>query len=105
MTRDDHEISLLNSLIQITMDSVEGYREAAEETRNPVLKSQFTDRSTERMEVVSLLREQVQFLGGKPEDSGTMLGGAHRTFINLKSMVTGQDDAGVLEEVRRGENA
>ena len=103
MAREDDEIALLNGLIRITLDSVEGYREAAGDARQPALKSHFAARSTERLEVVTLLREQVQFLGGKPEDSGTALGGAHRVFTNLKALVAGEDDAAVLEEVRRGE--
>jgi len=103
MAREDDEIALLNGLIRITLDSVESYREAAGDARQPALKSHFAARSTERLEVVTLLREQVQFLGGKPEDSGTALGGAHRVFTNLKALVAGEDDAAVLEEVRRGE--
>lgn len=103
MAREDDEIALLNSLIRATMDSVEGYREAAEDVREGELKAHFAARATERLEVVTLLREQVQFLGGRPEDSGSALGGAHRVFTNLKAMVSGADDAAVLEEVRRGE--
>jgi uncharacterized protein (TIGR02284 family) len=32
-----------------------------------------------------------------------VLGGAHRMFVNLKSMIVARDDKAVLEEVQRGE--
>jgi uncharacterized protein (TIGR02284 family) len=103
MTRDDNEVALLNLLIRATLDSVEGYREAADNAGDPELKAHFAERSLERLDVVSLLREQVQFLGGQPQDDGTALGGAHRVFTILKSLVAGQNDAAIFEEIRRGE--
>jgi uncharacterized protein (TIGR02284 family) len=43
-------------------------------------------------------------LGGNPEDDGTVLAGAHRMFLNLKSMMTGQDDKAIVNEVEAGED-
>lgn len=43
-------------------------------------------------------------LGGTPEDNGTVLGSAHRMFLNLKSVVTGQDDKAIIAEVEQGED-
>jgi uncharacterized protein (TIGR02284 family) len=103
MTRDDNEVALLNLLIRATLDSVEGYREAAGNAGDPELKAHFAERSLERLNVVSLLREQVQFLGGQPQDDGTALGGAARVFSNLKLLLAGQNDAAIFEEIRRGE--
>jgi uncharacterized protein (TIGR02284 family) len=103
MASYDNDISLLNSLIATTLDSVEGYRESAKDAEDPQLKSQFGERATERTQVVAMLRDQVRSLGGTPEDDGTVLGGAHRMFVNLKSMIASRDDKAVLEEVQRGE--
>lgn len=103
MTRDDNEVALLNLLIRATLDSVEGYREAADNAGDPELKGHLAERSLERLNVVSLLREQVQFLGGQPQDDGTELGGAPRVFSNLKLLLAGQNDAAIFEEIRRGE--
>jgi uncharacterized protein (TIGR02284 family) len=103
MASNNNDISVLNSLIASTLDSVEGYRESAKDAEDPQLKSHFGERANERTQVVSMLRDQVRTLGGTPEDDGTILGGAHRMFVNLKSKIASRDDQAVLEEVRRGE--
>lgn len=64
----------------------------------------FTARSVEREAAIRALRAEVIRLGGKPDDNGTVLGGAHRMFMNLKSVVTGRDDAAIIAEVEQGED-
>ena len=104
MADSDYDIRTLNSLIATTLDSVEGYREAAEDIDNSRFGSMFTARAQERRTVVSDLQAQVRSLGGNPEDDGTVLAGAHRVFLDLKAKVTGQDDKAVINEVERGED-
>jgi uncharacterized protein (TIGR02284 family) len=41
---------------------------------------------------------------GTAEDDGTVLGGAHRMFMNLKSVVTGRDEKAIIAEVEQGED-
>lgn len=104
MTDRDNDISVLNSLIATTLDSVDGYTEAAGDIENPRYGSVFSDRARERREVVSDLQAEVRRLGGDPEDDGTVLAGAHRMFLDLKAKVTGQDDKAIIDEVERGED-
>jgi uncharacterized protein (TIGR02284 family) len=104
MADTDHDISVLNSLIATTLDSVDGYREAADEIDNSRIRELFVARAAERTRVVSDLQAQVRMLGGNPEDDGTALAGAHRVFLDLKAKVTGQDDKAVIGEVERGED-
>ena len=104
MADTDHDISTLNSLIGTTLDSVDGYTEAAKDAENSRYGQLFTARATERRAVVSDLQAEVSRLGGTPEDDGTVLAGAHRVFLNLKASVTGQDDAAIVNEVERGED-
>lgn len=99
----DADIKVLNSLIETTYDSINGYRDSAEHTDDPDLKSLFRTRAAEREQVVAQLRAQVRELGGEPEDDESMLAKAHRTFLNLKS-VLGDDRKRVIEEVERGED-
>lgn len=103
VTHEDHETSLLNSLIEATMDSVEGYRESADKAANHELKGQLAERAMERLQVVALLRDQVLFLGGQLRESGSILGGGHRMFVNLKSVVASRDEDALVEEIQRGE--
>ena len=104
MSDNSHDISTLNSLIATTIDSVDGYSEAVKDSKSARFGSLFTRRASERREIASRLQQEVNRLGGKAEDDGTVLAGAHRMFLNLKSAVTGQDDKAIINEVEAGED-
>jgi len=99
-----HDISTLNGLIATTIDSVDGYRTSAEAVESPRYAELFTARASERSSVAEQLRSEVRRLGGNPEDDGTILAGAHRTFLNLKAAVVARDDKAIVDEVERGED-
>lgn len=104
MSRTSNEISTLNDLIAATFDSVDGYFQAGKNSGNSRFVAMFNARAVEREAVITTLRSEVIRLGGKPDDDGTILGGAHRMFLNLKSVVTGQDDKAIIAEVEQGED-
>jgi uncharacterized protein (TIGR02284 family) len=45
----------------------------------------------------------VRRLGGDPETTGSVAATLHRGWIDLKSAVTGRDDAAIITECERGE--
>lgn len=101
----DHDTRTLNGLIATTLDSVDGYREAAKQADNSGLAQTFTARATEREQVVRKMQDKVRAAGGNPEDDGTILAGAHRVFLSLRDAVSGdRDDDAVVAEVERGED-
>lgn len=104
MSDNSHDISTLNSLIATTIDSADGYTEAANDSENSRFTALFTSRAGERRAIATRLQQQVAALGGNPEDDGTLLAGAHRMFLNLKSVVTGNDDKAIINEVEAGED-
>jgi uncharacterized protein (TIGR02284 family) len=104
MSETSHDISTLNDLIATTYDSINGYTEAAENSDNQRFIAMFTARSVEREAAARTLRTEVIRLGGKPDDNGTVLGGAHRMFMNLKSVITGRDEKAIIAEVEQGED-
>ncbi len=104
MTETSYDIRTLNGLIATTIDSVDGYTEAAKDAENSRFAAMFTSRATERRQVANSLQAEVSKLGGEPEDDGTILASAHRTFLDLKAAVTGQDDQAIVNEVERGED-
>ena len=104
MFNQTHDVTVLNSLIETTIDSVDGYRRSAQEATNSRFSAEFLQRATEREEVVSQLRARVQELGGETQDDGSLLAAAHRTFLTLRDKVTGSDDNAVIAEVDRGES-
>ena len=99
-----HDIKTLNSLIETTLDSADGYAEAAKIATSDSLVTLFRDRSQERRDVASNLQQGVRRLGGEPEDDGTVLAAAHRMFANLRTSLTSNDNKAVVEEVERGED-
>ena len=104
MHNKDHDIDALNGLITTTIDSVDGYREAATDASNESFRKMFMDRANERDDVVDQLQAEVSRLGGEPSDSGSALAGAHRMFVNLRDALTGGDDKAIIAEVERGED-
>lgn len=103
MIGNDNEATL-NSLIATTLDSVDGYRKAAENATSDHYRSMFTEFAGERERCVRDLQAEVRTLGGNPEDDGTVLAAAHRAFLSLRDAVTGSDDAAIIKEVERGED-
>ncbi|CAA9507501.1 MAG: hypothetical protein AVDCRST_MAG39-1778 [uncultured Sphingomonadaceae bacterium] len=101
----NHDISVLNGLIETTLDSVDGYRRSASEASAGQFAAMFSERANERQQVVQQLQQEVRRLGGTPEDDGSVLAAAHRTFLSIRDSLTGKgDDSQVIAEVERGED-
>jgi uncharacterized protein (TIGR02284 family) len=104
MLNQSHDISVLNSLIETTIDSIDGYQHSASEATNSRFAQAFRDRASEREQIVQKLRDRVRSLGGTPESDGGILAAMHRQFVSLRDAVTGKDDNSIVAEVDRGES-
>ena len=102
-TPNQHDIRVLNTLIETTIDSADGYREAARETDKANYKSLFEARSFERQQVAADLQGTVRNLGGEPEDDGSVLAKAHRAFLDIKHALL-RDEQAVVNSVENGED-
>lgn len=105
-THHDHkgEITILNTLTATLIDSVTGYRDAAENSDDQRFRQIFNDRADERSRCVDDLRGEVRRLGANPEDDGSFMGKTHQRFLDLKAAVTGRDEKSIINEVERGED-
>jgi uncharacterized protein (TIGR02284 family) len=103
-TTNDSAVHLLNSLIETTLDSANGYRHAAESVEDPQLRSMFEQRAGQRMQITSELQREVRSFGGEPRTDQSTLGQLHNKFVDIKSAVTGHSDKAVIDEVERGED-
>ena len=101
---NDHSIAVLNGLIETTLDSAYGYREAAGDARNPAFKSLFEGRWLQRKQLTAELQAEVRGLGGTPDEDGTMLAAARRIFFNLRNSMAGSDQS-IIDEVEAGEDS
>jgi uncharacterized protein (TIGR02284 family) len=103
-TTQEHAVKVLNSLIETTLDSAHGYKEAAESSEDARYKTMFSERSLKRMKLTGELQQEVRSFGGEPEQDQSMLGKAHNKFVDLKAAVMGHDEKAIINEVERGED-
>ncbi len=101
---NDRDIKTLNSLIATTLDSADGYAEAAGYAEVSSLGALFRARAAERRAAVTAMQARVTALGGEPKDGGTVLASAHRMFINLRAGVAKAEDKTLVDEIERGED-
>jgi uncharacterized protein (TIGR02284 family) len=100
---NEHDISILNSLITTTIDSANGFERSAEDANVPNFVEMFREFAQERRQVVVGLQERVRTLGGTPNDDGSLKADLHRRWVDLRDAIGGGDKA-VIEEVERGED-
>ena len=104
MQSQHHAAKVLNSLIETTLDSANGYRDAAESIDRADCKTLFAERASQRQALVQRLQDEVRSFGDEPETDQSMVGKAHNKFVELKNAVTGGSDKAVIDEVERGED-
>jgi uncharacterized protein (TIGR02284 family) len=104
-TDNDNTIATLNNLIETCRDGQQGFEAAAEGVKNGELKKLFETYSQQRRQFAGELQGEVRRLGGDPERTGSLAATLHRGWINIKSAVTGEDEAAVISECERGEDS
>ena len=103
---DNKEVAaVLNNLISICKDGVEGYTLAAKEAKGAGLKALLNSYVAQRERFATELQSDVERLGKQPETDGSVAGAMHRTWMSVKSAVTRRDDAAILAECETGETA
>lgn len=102
---NDKVISTLNNLIETCRDGQNGFKEAAENVASPELKTFFHQVALERSQLVGELQQEVQRLGGNPENTGSTAAALHRAWMDIKGSLTGKDDHSILSECERGEDS
>src|SRR5678815_1733997 len=98
------QITILNTLTATLIDSVNGYRDAAEDSESGRFQQMFRERADERSQLAEELRGELRKLGGNPEDDGSFMGKTHQRFMDLKTAIMGRDEKAVINEVERGED-
>ena len=104
MLGNNDQTTILKTLTSTLNDSVNGYRDAAENAEGSQFQQIFRDNASERERVAGELAGEVRRLGGTPDEDGTVLGRTHQAWLDLKAAVTGRDDKAIINEVERGED-
>ena len=100
-------IEILNDLIQINNDRIDGYEKALEELKQEDndLRALFSSMISESHEIRLALGTEVNALGGDMETSTTTSGKIYRAWMDFKAIFTGHDRHTVLANCERGEDA
>lgn len=96
---------VLNTLVQINNDRIEGYGHASEETDEADLKGLFNGMAAKSRMLNNQLTTEVRKYGGKPTETTTALGKAFRAWMDFKAAVTGKDRKAILNSCEFGEDA
>ncbi|MBO9728800.1 MAG: PA2169 family four-helix-bundle protein [Chitinophaga sp.] len=98
---------VLNDLIAINNDRIEGYERALKEVtaEDSDLKGLFTDMIAESHQLRNALGNEVQAGGGTMASGTTASGKIYRAWMDVKAVFTGHDRHTVLANCEAGEDA
>jgi uncharacterized protein (TIGR02284 family) len=101
---NEKAIEVLNGLIVINNDRIEGYERAYKETDEADLKALFSKMSSTSQKCKSELVAEVQKLGGTPDEGTTTSGKFYRIWMDIKSALSGKDRKAILGSCEFGED-
>lgn len=101
---NNKSIDVLNSLITINNDRIQGYKTAIEETDEQDLKSMFSEFINHSEECKAELVNEVTKYGEKPDDGTRADGKIYRAWMDFKALVTGKDRKAILGSCEYGED-
>ena len=100
-------IDVLNDLIKLNRDRVEGYQKAREELEDGnrhIARTLIDDRIQESHVFINELTTAISGLDGFPEDTESTGGKLYRAWMGLKTSFTGGSSKSVLELCEYGED-
>jgi uncharacterized protein (TIGR02284 family) len=96
---------VLNDLIEINNDRIEGYEKAAKETSDNDLRALFTEMASQSRQFAAELRALVKSEGEKPAEGTTFRGKIYRKWMDVKATFSGDSRKSVLAACEFGEDA
>lgn len=107
MSVSSNTIEVLNDLIQINNDRIEGYQKANEELKatDTDLHNLFTSFITQSTDLKLALESEIAALGGEIETGTTTSGKIYRVWMDVKQLFTGKDRQAILDTCEFGEDA
>jgi uncharacterized protein (TIGR02284 family) len=105
-TISKESIEVLNDLVKINNDRIEGYTKAAEDIKNEdfALQPVFNRMANESRQYVSDLNSYIHEMGGEAGEGTTTAGKLYRAWMDVKATFTGRDRTSVLSSCEYGED-
>jgi len=105
MESNEKIVDVLNNLVQINNDRIEGYERAARESDDSDLKTLFNQMAEKSHMLKSQLSSEIVKRGGKPTEGTTASGKVFRVWMDFKAALTGKDRKAILSSCEFGEDA
>lgn len=106
---EQHEAitEILNDLVKINNDRIEGYQKAINESKDLDidLKAIFETMISESTQYKDELTQKILHHGGEVEDDTTSAGKIYRAWMDIKSTITDSDRHSILASCEFGEDA
>src|SRR5678815_292083 len=98
--KNERAVEVLNDLIRINNDRIEGYEKAIDKTNETDLdlRAVFNRMAQESRKYANELTSQVRRLGGDPASGTTASGKIYRVWMDVKSGISSSERKSVLEE-------
>lgn len=100
VTVNQQEAALLNDLLQLNLDSQNGYKTAADALRNKEYAARFQQYAQERKQNADELTRLLRANGHTVSKAGTLSGIFHQGWLNLEALLAA-GDAALLAECER----
>ena len=98
-------ISILNDLIEMCRDGQEGFRTAAATFPQQRVSALFNIFSQQQARFLTELQAEVHRFGGDTNTNASVAGEVHRGWIDLKATINRGDQARIIAECQRREEA
>lgn len=95
--------TILNDVIEMCQNGQEGFTAAASAVSDAHLRKILGEFAEQRAQFTLQLQSLVKKMGGEPETSGSAAGVLHRSWMGLKSALTGGSEPAILDECARGD--
>ena len=107
METKEKAIEVLNDLIEINNDRIDGFDRASKELGegDSDLKALFSKFASDSRRNVQELSAAVSQAGGEVETGNSASGTIHRAWLDVRATFSGHDRKSILEECERGEDA
>jgi uncharacterized protein (TIGR02284 family) len=105
MDPNEKIVEILNDLVQINNDRVEGYERASKETGEGDLKSLFSEMAAKSHMLKSQLISEITKRSGEPTHSTTASGKVFRVWMDFKAALTAKNRKAILSSCEFGEDA
>jgi uncharacterized protein (TIGR02284 family) len=104
MEKNNEIVSVVSHLIERCKDGQIGYKHASEDVQDQDLKQLFRQYAVQRDTMITELQDALHSMGQTQDESGSLEGKVHRTWMDLSSAILSKDRKQVLNECERGED-